>query len=42
VGALTTPFIPVSLVILYFDGRVRTEAPDVHPAADAIGAPSYP
>lgn len=35
-GALTTPFMVASFVILYFDRRVRTEALDVQLAADAL------
>jgi hypothetical protein len=37
-GALTTPFLVASLVILYFDRRVRTEALDVQLAADALAS----
>ena len=37
-SALTTPFMIASLVILYFDRRVRTEAFDVQLAADALAA----
>jgi hypothetical protein len=37
-SALTTPFMIASLVILYFDRRVRTEAFDVQLAADALSA----
>lgn len=37
-SALTTPFMTASLVILYFDRRVRTEAYDVQLAADELGA----
>ena len=36
IGALTTPFLVASIVILYFDRRVRTEALDVQLAADAL------
>lgn len=36
IGALTTPFMVASFVILYFDRRVRTEALDVQLAADAL------
>jgi hypothetical protein len=36
VSALTTPFLVASIVILYFDRRVRTEALDVQMAADAL------
>jgi NADH:ubiquinone oxidoreductase subunit 6 (subunit J) len=35
-SALTTPFMIASVVILYFDRRVRTEAFDVQLAADAL------
>jgi hypothetical protein len=35
-SALTTPFMVASLVILYYDRRVRTEAYDVQLAADAL------
>ena len=37
-SALTTPFMIASMVILYFDRRVRTEAFDVQLAADALEA----
>ncbi len=37
-SALTTPFLTASLVILYFDRRVRTEAYDVQLAADELAA----
>lgn len=36
ISALTTPFLVASMVILYFDRRVRTEALDVQMAADAL------
>jgi hypothetical protein len=35
-GALTTPFWVGSLVMAYFDRRIRTEALDLHVAADAL------
>ena len=37
-SALTTPFMIASLVILYFERRVRTEAFDVQVAADELAA----
>lgn len=37
-SALTTPFMIASLVILYFERRVRTEAFDVQLAADQLAA----
>ncbi len=37
-SALTAPFMVASIVILYFDRRVRTEAFDVQLAADALEA----
>jgi hypothetical protein len=37
-SALTTPFMIASMVILYFDRRVRTEALDVQLAADELAA----
>lgn len=35
-GALTTPFWVGSLVMAYFDRRIRTEALDLHVAADSL------
>jgi hypothetical protein len=41
VGALTTPFMIASIVILYFDRRVRTEAFDVQLATDQLAADTF-
>lgn len=38
VGALTTPFVVGSIVLLYYDRRVRTEALDLELAADDAAA----
>lgn len=40
--ALATPYLVASLVILYFDRRVRTEAVDVQLAADALASGQPP